>query len=150
MLNDYRGIGFIKMNVIYMSQQKYNELIIKLKYLKEREFPENRKAMRTALEQGGGMHDNAGYEFTKSNERVLLKRNAYVRWKCPNCNQLLKFNWKKDFYSVEIYVLITAIMASIIAIFDWWVYIFIFYLIITLPMFCLLIPNAIELAKEKE
>ena len=62
------------MNNILISQQKYNELSKKLGFHREVEFKANRKTMSEAVDQGGGMHDNASYEHAASNEKVILSK----------------------------------------------------------------------------
>lgn len=62
------------MKHLYMSKEKYNELANKIKHLKEIDFVNNRKTMRSAIEHGGGTHDNAGYDIAYANERVILKK----------------------------------------------------------------------------
>lgn len=64
------------MNKILISQQKYTELSKKLEFHREVEFKKNRKTMSEAVDQGGGMHDNASYEHAASNEKVILSKIA--------------------------------------------------------------------------
>jgi transcription elongation factor GreA len=63
-------------DTIYMSTAKYKELSNKLNHLKEVEFVKNRQEMRESIEQGGGTHDNAGYEHAAYNEKLLLAKIA--------------------------------------------------------------------------
>lgn len=62
------------MNRVLIRQQKYNELSKKLEFHREVEFKANRKTMSEAVDQGGGMHDNASYENAASNEKVILSK----------------------------------------------------------------------------
>lgn len=59
---------------IYMSQTKFDELSKKLIYMREVEFKTNRKTMSEAIDQGGGMHDNAGYEYAAAQESIILSK----------------------------------------------------------------------------
>lgn len=59
---------------IYMSQTKFDELSKKLIYMREVEFKTNRKTMSEAIDQGGGMHDNAGYEHAAAQESIILSK----------------------------------------------------------------------------
>ena len=49
---------------------------------------------------------------------------------------------------VWIYMLITSIMVSIIALYEWWIYIFIFYCIMSFPVFMVL-NNYVDTVDEK-
>ncbi|MFH1287979.1 MAG: GreA/GreB family elongation factor [bacterium] len=61
-------------NKILMSREKYNELVFKLNHLRKSEFVANREEMKIAIERGGGMHDNAGYEHAAQYEKIILKK----------------------------------------------------------------------------
>lgn len=62
------------MKKLYISQNKFNELADKIKQVKEVDFANNRRVMRSAIDHGGGTHDNAGYDIAYANERVILTR----------------------------------------------------------------------------
>ena len=64
------------MLAILMTRQRYEQLLNQLNKLRNEDFPRNRRAMKEAMESGGGMHDNASYEHSLQDERLLLRRVA--------------------------------------------------------------------------
>lgn len=59
---------------IFVSEVTYRRLHSELDHIKNVEFARNRDEMRTALELGGGMHDNAPYEHGAYDEQIILRR----------------------------------------------------------------------------
>lgn len=62
------------MNQIYISRKKFEEMSKKLSDLKMIDFTKNREEMLNAIQSGGGMHDNASYEYLAMQEKMLLLR----------------------------------------------------------------------------
>lgn len=58
----------------WMTKKRYEELSKKLHLLRTQTYLQNKQIMNKAIENGGGMHDNASYENALNDERLISKK----------------------------------------------------------------------------